>query len=324
MRGENPCMRERTIDRLIRIGLVVIVVAIGFEAADYFLDWPGEEETLLERQIAATEDAVREQPNETGLRLRLAEIYRVADRPDSALTQYDEVLKLEENQSTALLGRGEVLAEEGEHAEAASSFKEVIGTSEGGEFSAVDPQLEAAYYGLGLALLEQGQARKAMNAAREAVRVESTDADAWYLLGTSALEAGVPRLAVKALRRAVLFVPTGWCEPYEGLSDAYADLNRKPYAEYATAMVDLCEERPADAARRLRPLASGPAAIDAMLGLGMAAEAESNRAGAARWYRRVLAADAGNFNARSNLNRLAAPQSGAESPPAGHPSLGGA
>jgi tetratricopeptide (TPR) repeat protein len=315
-------MHDRTLDRLIRIGLAVVVIGIGLEVSDHFLDWRGGEQSLLERQIASAEDAVREQPNETGLRLRLAEVYRVADRPDSALTQYDEVLKLEEDQSTALLGRGEVLAEEGEGPEAASAFEKVIGAAGGGEFAGVDPQLEAAYYGLGSVLLEQGRAGKAMKAAKRAVAVEATDADAWYLLGAAAVEAGVPRPAVEALRQAVLFVPTGWCEPYERLSEAYGDLDRKPHAEYAAAMVDLCEERPADAARRLRPLASGPAKVDAMLGLGMAAEAESNRAGATRWYRRVLAADAGNFNARSNLSRLAAPD-GAAPLPADHAGAGG-
>ena len=317
-------MREGTLDRLIRIGLVVVVVVIGLEGVRYFLDWRNESPSLLERQLSSAEDAVRAQPSETGLRLRLAEVYRVAERPDDALTQYDEVLKIEPKQSTALVGRGEVLAGEGEHAEAASTFRQVIGAAGGGEFAAVDPQLQTAYYGLGGVLLEQDKAKEATRALRRAVAIEPTDADAWYLLGTAALEAGTPSLAVKALRQAVLFVPAEWCEPYERLSEAYADLNRKPYAEYATAMVDLCEERPDDAARRLRPLTSGPTAVDAMFGLGMAAEAESNRAGAARWYRRVLAVDAGNFNARSNLSRLAAPQSGTAPLPADHAGAGGA
>ena len=112
-------MRERTLDRLIRIGIVVVVVVVGFEAVSYVLDWLSKPASLVERQIDAAEKAVREQPNETGLRLRLAEIYRVANQPDGALTQYDEVLKLEETQSTALLGRGEVLAEKGDNSEAA-------------------------------------------------------------------------------------------------------------------------------------------------------------------------------------------------------------
>jgi tetratricopeptide (TPR) repeat protein len=317
-------MRERTLDRLIRIGVVVVVVVVGFEAVNYALDRLNKPPSLVDRQIDAAEKAVREQPNETGLRLRLAEIYRVASKPDDALTQYDEVLKLEETQSTALLGRGEVLAEKGDDSEAVKSFKKVIGSAGSEEFSGVDPQLEAAYYGLGSVLLDEGQGKKAVKALQSAVKIEAGDADAWNQLGTAALAAGSPALAVKALRQAALFVPTGWCEPYEGLSKAYRKLHRTPYARYATAMVDLCEKRPADATRRLRPLASGPAAVDAMLGLGMAAEAESDRAAAARWYRKVLTVDAENFNARSNLSRLATPQSGGESLPSGHPSTGGA
>lgn len=318
-------MREGTIDRLIKIGLALIVLAVAVEVSDYFLDWRNGEESLIERQISTAEDAVREEPNETGLRLQLAEIYRAADRPDDALTQYDEVLELEGSQSTALLGRGEVLAEKGEEDEAEESFKAVIDASGGGEFAAVDPQLEAAYYGLASVHLEQDRAKQALDAAKQAVTIESMDADAWNLLGSAALATGDPDLAVRALRQAVLFVPTGWCEPYEGLVDAYRKLNRKPYARYASAMVDLCEERPADATRRLRPLASGPAKVDAMLGLGMAAEAESHRASAARWYRKVLAVDAENFNARANLSRVTpGPQSGSASPPADHPSEGGA
>jgi len=315
-------MREGTLDRLIRIGLVVVIVLVGVGAASYVLNRLNKQPSLVERQIEAAEKAVRAQPNETGLRLRLAEIYRVADRPDSALDQYDEVLKLEETQSTALLGRGEVLAEKGDNSEAVKSFKKIVGTAGGEEFAGVDPQLEAAYYGLGSVLLEDGKAKEAMKALQRAVKVEAGDADAWNLLGAAAVEAGSPALAVDAFRQAVLFVPAGWCEPYEGLSKAYRKLHRKPFAQYATAMVDLCEERPADATRRLRPLASGPAGVDAMFGLGMAAEAESNRAAAARWYRKGLAADSENFNARSNLSRLSSPGSGGSA--ADHPSMGGA
>lgn len=317
-------MRERTLDRLIRIGLVVLVLGIVLEGSDRLLDWRGNDEpTLLERQLGAAEDAVRAEPNETGLRLRLAEVYRAADRPGDALEQYDEVLEEEERQSTALLGRGEVLAEEGELAEAGQAFRKLIGKADDAEFAAVDPQLEAALYGLGSVQLEQGRAAQARASLRRAVEIEPTDADAWYLLGTASLRAGAARPAVAALQRAVLFVPSGWCEPYERLSEAYRELGRRPHAQYAAAMVELCEERPADAARRLRRLTGSPVKVDAMLGLGMAAEAESKRAAAARWYRRVLAVDNGNFNARSNLGRLAAPPAGG-SPPAGHPDLGGA
>jgi tetratricopeptide (TPR) repeat protein len=317
-----PDISERTLDRLIRIGIAIVVVAVGFEAVNFVLDRLNESPTLVEREVSAAEKAVREEPNEIGPRLALAEVYRVADQPDDALEQYDEVLNLEGSQSTALLGRAEVLAELGKSSEAAKSFKKLIKGAGTEAFAEVDPRLEAAYYGYGSALLDLGQAKKALKMLKRAAAIESGDADVWNVLGEAAVQAGSPGLAVNAFRQAVMFVPTGWCEPYEGLAKAYRKLHRKPYAQYATAMVDLCEERLEDATRRLKPLVSGPARVDAMLGLGMIAELESNRAAATRWYRKVLAVDGENFNARNGIGRLTAPQSGA--PPAGHPSTGGA
>ena len=153
-------MREQTIDRLIRLGLKAVVVGIALAAIIYFLDrrairaprsWSGR--SPPRRTPSAST------PTNVGLRLRLAEIYRAAKRPDGALEQYDAVLKVEAGQSTALLGRGEVLAETGDLSEATKSFKKMIGKTEGAEFAGVNPQLEAAYYGLGSVMMKQGQAQ---------------------------------------------------------------------------------------------------------------------------------------------------------------------
>jgi tetratricopeptide (TPR) repeat protein len=317
-------MREQTIDRLIRTGLKALAVGVAAVAVIYYLDSRDTSPSLVDRQIATGEKAVRANPTNVGLRLRLAETYRAAERPDDALTQYDEVLKVEAHQSTALLGRGEVLAETGDSSGAAKAFKQVIGKERHEEFSAVDPQLEAAYYGLASVLMDEGRAQQAQSAAHKATEIEPGDADAWYLLGKAALASGAAKQAVAALREAVLFVPTEWCEPYEELSKAYRAQHRRPYAEYAGAMVELCKKDPAGASKRLKRLTSGPAAIDAMLGLGMAAEAESNRAEAKRWYRKVVTAEPGNFNARGGLTRLGVSlPTGAASSPAAHLATGG-
>lgn len=304
LRRDNPGMREQTLDRLIRFGIKAVVVGIALVAVAYFLARPHPGPSLVERQIAAGEKAVRSNPTNIGLRLQLANVYRAAKKPDGALEQYAEVLKVESNQSTALLGRGEILAEKGDLAPARQSYAQLIGKTTGAEFARVNPQLETAYYGLGSVMLKQNQATEAMQEVQKALKIEPTDADAWYLLGTAALEAGSYERAVKALRQAVLFVPTGWCEPYAQLAKAYGAQHRVPQAEYASAMVELCEKKPADAVVRLKPLTSGPVAVDAMLGLGMAAEAESQPASATRWYRKVVAADPQNFNARTALARL--------------------
>ncbi len=301
-------MSEQTIDRLIRIGLRAVVVGIALVAIVYFLERPGTAPSLVNRQIAAGEKAVRASPANVGLRLQLAEVYRTAHRPDGALEQYGAVLKVEPNQA-ALLGRGEVLAEKGELSAARQSFEQAIAKA-GGQYARVNPQLEGAYYALGSVMLKQHQAKEAMQQEKKALTIEPTDADALYVLGTAAVQAGAYARAVKALRQAVLFVPSGWCEPYEQLANAYRAQHLGPQVEYAGAMVELCQKRPADAARRLARLTSGPVAVDAMLGLGMASEAQSRRASAARWYRKALAADPQNFNARSGMARLGVPAGG--------------
>jgi tetratricopeptide (TPR) repeat protein len=299
-------MSEKTLDRLIHLGIRAVVVGVVAVVAIYFIDRSNSSPTLIERQLSAAEDAVRSDPSNVGLRLSLAEIDRAAEKSDSALEQYDEVLKAEPHQSTALLGQGEVLAASGDLDHSAQIFRELIGKTNGKQFSAVNPQLEAAYYGLGSDLLRQHKAKQAMAAADRAVAIEAGDADAWYLLGAAAVKAQRYQKAVKALREAVLFIPTGWCEPYERLSEAYGALHRKPDAHYASAMVALCEKKPAAATQQLKKLTKGPAAAEAMLGLGMAAEAQSQRASAKHWYREVLAADPNNFNAHAGLSRLGA------------------
>jgi len=302
-------MREQTLDRLIRTGLKVAAVGIVLAAVVYFLDRPASAPSLVERQIAAGEKAVRSAPSNLGLRLHLAEIYRAANRPESALEQYGAVLKAEPNMA-ALVGRGEVLAAKGELAAARQSFEKTIAMAGGKEFAAVNPELESSYYGLGSVMLKQHQPKEAMREEQKALKIEPADADAWYLMGTAAVEAGTYDKAVHALQQAVLFVPSGWCEPYDELVDAYRAQHRAPQMEYASAMMELCEKKPASASRRLERLTAGPVAVDAMLGLGMAAEEESRRASAAHWYKRVLAADPGNFDARGGLGRLGVPAGG--------------
>ncbi len=297
-------MSEQTLDRLVRTGLKVLVVAVALGAVVYFLERPHTQPTLVERQVAAGEKAARAHPNDVGIRLQLAMVYRAAHRSEAALEQFAAVLKVDPGYPTALLGRAEILSETGDLLPARQAFVQFITEASSSEFHRLDPQLEAAYYGLALVMQKQHQPTEAMVEVRKALAIEPVDADAWYVLGTAAAETGADETAVKAFQRAVLYVPLGWCEPYEQLEKVYAAQRRRPQSEYAGAMVELCQKRPAEAARRLEALTSGPVAIEAMLGLGEAAELQSQRASAARWYQKVIAADPENFDARADLTRL--------------------
>ena len=305
--GRLSSFSDEKLSRLIRGGLAVLVVGIALLGAVIVLG-RGEDHgpTLVERQVTAAEQDVRKAPNEIGPRLMLAQAYVAAGREVDALRQYDQVLKVSPGHKAALLGRGDIMLDRGDLEEAAKVFGKVTDTASGGQYSGVDPQLEHAYYGLGSVALTQNRPKDAVIALERAAAINGADADVWYLLGTAALKAGDARRSVDALRRTVLFVPTGWCEPYDTLSQAYAALGKKASAEYAAAMVDFCKDDADRAVKRLEALTAGPAKLDAMLGLGMIAEARTQRAAAIAWYRKVLAADPENFNARAGLSRMGA------------------
>lgn len=303
---------DRTIERLTKAGLLILAIGIPVFGVFYYLDQRVDGgPKLVDRQVAAAEAAVRKQPGNVALRVGLAQFYQEAKQFDGALGQYDEILKADAKNKGALLGRGHVLVQLGDNERAAAAFQKVIAVAKDGEFAGSDSQLQEAYYNLASVKLTQGQDAQAVEAVEAALRIDPTDADAFYLLGTAAIKAGQPARAVVALRQATRFVPTGWCAPYEELNRAYTTLGRAPQAAYAGGMTALCHNQPAEARRLLEALVTGPVAVDAMTGLAMTAESEFDRAGAIRWYRKVLAADPKNFTATSGMSRLgAAPQGG--------------
>ncbi|MHB8275069.1 MAG: tetratricopeptide repeat protein [Dermatophilaceae bacterium] len=307
----STSVSDRTLSRLLWVGLLTLVIGIPTFGVIYYRDQHVDAvSSLLDRQVQSAEQAVRTAPGNIGLRLQLAAVYQAAKRPDSALTQYDATLKVQPTNRAALLGRGDVLVAKGDLTQAAASYQKIVGTSAKGEFASNDPQLAQAYSALGQIALKQGRAKDAVTSLESAVKIDPGDADAWYALGQANMKAGASKRAVEAFRTALKFVPTGWCEPYTQLAQVYQQLGDKPQADYAGAMVDFCQKRPADAKRRLQTLTSGPTAVDAMLGLGMIAETESDRQSAARWYQKVLGADPKNFNASAGLTRLGAGKTG--------------
>lgn len=298
---------------------VIIVLVVG--GAAFILYYRSDQHvesgpSVLERRIKAAEQAVVKTPDNIPARLALARAYKEAKRPDDALDQYDQVLKVDPENRAALLGRGNVQLERDDLDAAEKAFQKITGTAGKGEFASADPQLEEAHYYLGVIADRRGETKRAVNELEAAVRIEPGDSDAWYLLGTVHLKSGNADLATKALQEALKFVPTGWCEPYTALAQAYTTLGNAPQAEYASAMLDFCQDRSSDAQRRLTALVDGPVGVKAMLGLGMIADDSGDSTKAVEWYRKVLARDPKNFYATTALARIQSGTTGAPSHPA--------
>jgi tetratricopeptide (TPR) repeat protein len=307
----SPSVSDRTFSWLMRLGVMVLVVGVAGFGFMYYQDQHVDAgPSLIGRQTLTAEAAVKKAPGNIGARLALAASYRSVHRLDDSLAQYDEILKADKTNRFALLGRGETLIAKGDLKAAKATYSKVTSAEKKGEFAGADPQLEEAYYYLGSIAVKQSNAKEAITQLAAALKIDRTDSDAYYLMGVAELKAGAPLLAVDALNKALEFVPTGWCEPYTQLAVAYGKLANTPRKTYAGAMADFCHKKSAVAKSQLKTLTTGPVAVDALLGLALIAETESNNAEAASWYKKVLTVDRKNATAKSGLSRLGAGPTG--------------
>jgi tetratricopeptide (TPR) repeat protein len=316
---------DRTINRLIvRLSLVLVIGTVLLGVLYFFDQFRTPGPSLIDRDIAVAEQAVTENPNLLTARLALAQAYAKNGRFADAITQYDEILTAAPDAAEALLGRGTAAIALDRLDAAAADFQKIVDAAKDGEMANVDPQLETAYFSLGVIALKQGQPEEAVIQLASAIQIKRTDADALNLLGTAFLQAGEPERAIAATRQAIALVPIGWCEPYAQLEAAYAALNQSAGAQYAAGMAALCQNRPDEAKAKLEPLTSGAYAVDALIGLGLVAETQGDRAAAVGAYTRVLEKDPQNFAATTGLQRVGGVTSGSPaSQPSGSPTSGG-
>lgn len=296
---------ERTLRRLVRWGALAVAVLLVAFGVVYVLGQRVETgPTLAERQVSSAEAAVRAAPQNVQNRLLLASAYQQAGRLDDAAAQLQEVLKAVPANNTALLALGQVKIAQGDLDGAQALLTKITKAAATAEFANVDPQREAAHYWLASIAQERKDYDAAVTEATAALAIDSSDADAWYLLGTVQSAKGQDKVAVESLKRALLFVPTGWCEPYSALSTSYSRLSLSDESSYAGAMADFCHGRIDAAKSSLESLAKSPAALDALLGLGLIAETSADRSAAAGWYQKALAASPGDPTALTALSRL--------------------
>lgn len=304
-------MPEAQLNRWIkRIGLLFVVVLVAF-VAFYAVDRFRPAATpIIDRELLALEEAVRTDPADIASRGRLADLYVAAQRYDDAIAQYSEVLRTGKADEAAYAGRGVTYQLKGELDAAAADFTKVIEIGLGGEMANVDPMLQTAYYGLGAIALAQDRADDAIDSLLKALAINRGDADTMNLLGAAYVKAGQAEKAVEPLRRAILFVPSGWPDPYRSLADAYAATGETEQAEWAAAMAQGQAGDVPGAVARLEVIADGKAALDARIGLGLLAETSGDNAAAGDWYRKALELDAENQAAQFGLGRITDPTEG--------------
>jgi tetratricopeptide (TPR) repeat protein len=314
---------EGELDKFIkRLGLILVVGLVAF-IAFYAVDrWRPAAPSMVDREIASLEAAVRADPADVVARGQLADAYIVAERYPDAIAMYDQILTTGKADEMAHFGRAQANKALGNLEDAKADFQAVVDIAREGEMAHIDPTLNAAFYGLGSIALEEGAPADAIEYLSAAVAIKRSDADALNLLGTAYVQNGEPAKAIDPLKSAIAFVPIGWSEPYATLAKAYQDTGDADRAAWASAMADISEARYASAATRLEALVDGPAALEATIGLGLASEMQGDATAAASWYAKALAIDPNDASARLGLNRVSLPDASAGGDPLPTPGPG--
>ncbi len=317
MTAGAPRISDRTLGRLTKWGVIALAVLLVAFGVIYTLGQRVDAgPSMTERQVTQAEDAVRKAPRSVEARLQLAQVYRANNRNDDAITQYGEVLKADKANPLALLGRGETYLAAGNLGAAATDLTTMIRGQQRDEFARVDKRVGEAHYYLGTVMQRQGDLVGAATQARAALAISATDSDSLYLLGTVLLAQNQPAKAIPSFNEALLFVPVGWCEPYQGLQTAYTKLGKTARASYAGAMVAFCQGKHDEASATLQSLTTGETAADALAGLGMIAETANDNAAAKTWYQKAAKADPRNVSALAGLSRLSAAPTSSDHPAA--------
>lgn len=298
---------DRTLSRLLKWGSVALVALVIVFALVYVRGTRVDSgPSLPDRQVTAAEEVVKANPQNVNARLTLANTYLKTGRPEDALAQYDEILRAVPGLEAAVYGSATARMQTGDIDGAKKLFTQITTTTKKTEFANVDPLLASAYYWLGKIAADAGDPKTAVTNLKASLAIEDSDADSWYLLGTLQTKSGDAAGAVISLQRAVAFVPTGWCEPYAAMGDAYKAQSKAEMVEWAGAMTAFCGGDVDGAVSRLTPLTTGPGAVPAMLSLGLISEVQSQRDAAVDWYQKALKAEPGNTTAQTALGRLGA------------------
>ena len=311
----DPAPRRATISdgvlrRTIKWGaLALALLLVAFSVVYYFGQHKDAGPSLTQRQVTAAEAAVRAQPANVGVRLALAETYRVANRQGDAIKQYNEVLKALPKNETALAGLASILYSQGNLSAAKTAYQNLITAGSSAQFAGADPMIQGARFFLGSIAFKQGDLTGAAGQLREALRLDPTDADSWYLTGQVALKQNAPASAATALEKAVSFVPSGWCDPYASLVTAYDQLKQPLQSTFAAARGSLCRGDSGAALTGFRTVAASgdkPLAVKAMIQLGTVTLASGDVTAATDWLNKVLKADPANAAAKAGLAQIAA------------------
>lgn len=151
--------------------------------------------------------AVRKNPDDLNLRVRLAQALMLAGRRNEAVKQYESILAAKKDHAPALAGLGTIGLREKDFKAAEVYFRRVV------EIAAKDATgpnasgLEQAYFYLATAIMEQKRYEEAAGYFKEALRLKRDSSTTHYLLAVCLRELGLADAYRDSLGNTLMFDP---------------------------------------------------------------------------------------------------------------------
>ena len=294
--------------RLIRLGrrmalaavLLLVLFATYYGYDRYFVQVP----SPLDQAARKLEDQVRQSPNDADLRMQMGGTYAQQGRYDQAVAQYEEVLKVREDWTPALLALATVEQARGNDARAETLYRQVADQFKDSDFRYGSKDLQVVYFRLGVYAARAGRNDEAASWAQEALKVDETDSDALYLLGTSQETLGQLDDARDDLRKAVSFDPS-FRDAWTALGRVSTAQGDQVWAVYSRGMEQYASGDAETAQATFQQLISAsPDFAPAYEGLGLAYAKQNDADDAKKAFRAALARDPGLLLSQWSLNSL--------------------
>lgn len=202
-------LSTRSLDIAVKIVGLLVVVALVYLG---FTIWSNErsqqDNSVTGRAIESLIKVVKEKPRDPGARILLAQAFASAGRMDEAVEQFQNALKLDTKNSSALEGLGLIAMQREEWRTAEGYWRRIVENLKSGQYASQDQRLERAYYYLGLTLIELKDYQNSVLFLKEALRMRRDAADTHYAISVAYRELGSVSNQRKELETALSFIPT--------------------------------------------------------------------------------------------------------------------
>lgn len=200
--------RVRPLDAAIAVAMIVVIGLGGFLG---YSVWSQQRQLKAASPVYRGLDelvaAVRENPDDLTMRVRLAQALMLSGRRNEAVKQYESILKVKEDHAPALAGLGTIALREKDYKTAENYYRQVIEIAAKDAESTNSSGLEQAYFYLGTAIMEQKRYEEAAGYFKEALRLKRDSSTTHYLLAVCLRELELPEAYRESLGNTLLFDP---------------------------------------------------------------------------------------------------------------------